>query len=252
MRDARFQLISLRPTGSHAGLRRAAARRGGRVLAMSPWAIAPRDDGQAQRELRDALACACIVFTSPAAVRAAAALQPLRAERGQHWFAVGEGTRLALQRAGVPDAQAPDRMDSEGLLALPGLAALQADDSVGLVTAPGGRGEITRQLQARGVRVVRADVYARVLAAIPSARWRALQRLLDDAASPAYLALSSGDALAEWLAQAPATLAGPLGGLRVIAASERLAMLARAQGFRRVTVAASARPADLLAAIDAA
>ena len=66
------------------------------------------------------------------------------------------------------------------------------------------------------------------------------------------LGVCGGEALAEWLAQAPATLAGPLGDLRVIAASERLAMLARAQGFRRVTVAASARPADLLAAIDAA
>ncbi|RBH28516.1 uroporphyrinogen-III synthase, partial [Xanthomonas oryzae pv. oryzae] len=37
--DAAWTLISLRPSGEHAPLRRAVARHGGRVLALSPWRL---------------------------------------------------------------------------------------------------------------------------------------------------------------------------------------------------------------------
>ena len=252
MHDAGFLLISLRPVGGHDALRRVASRDGGQLLAMSPWRILEQDDADTRRPLREALAAQCVVFTSPAAVRAAARLQRLKAKRTQHFFGVGEGTRRALQRAGIADAQSPTRMDSEGLLALPEIARMRRDDVLGLVTAPGGRGEIARRLQARGVRVLRADVYARGPVSISKAGWQRLQQALDDAASPLYLALSSGDALTEWLAQLPPAMAKPLRDVTVVAASERLAALAREQGFRRIKIAASARPQDLVAAINAA
>lgn len=251
MRDAGFLLISLRPVGGHDGLRRAAARAGGRVLALSPWRIEAHDDAAARRALREALGCPRVVFTSPAAVHAAAALGPLKTKRGQLFLTVGEGTRRALARAGVPDAQAPTRMDSEGLLALPAMTALQRGDVIGLVTAPGGRGEIARQLTARGIGVRRADVYARVPVALPAARIAQLHTLLDEAASPVFLALSSGEAFGQLLAEWPARASKALRRVTVIAASERLAGLAREQGFKRVRVAASARPADLVAAVEA-
>ncbi len=252
MHDAGFLLLSLRPVGGHDGLRRAAARRHGRVLAMSPWRIVALDDADARGQLRDALGCPRVVFTSPAAVQASARLQRLTPKRGQYFFGVGEGTRLALQRAGVADAKAPDRMDSEGLLALPEITTLRRGDAVGLVTAPGGRGEITRQLRARGVQVRRADVYAREAVRIPDARWRLLQQALADATSPIFLALSSGEAFTVLLAQTPPALDKPLRKITVIAASERLATLAREHGFRHADVAASARPHDVLAATNAA
>ena len=44
MPDPTFHLVSMRPRGDHAGLRRAAARHGGRVLALSPWRIEARSD----------------------------------------------------------------------------------------------------------------------------------------------------------------------------------------------------------------
>jgi uroporphyrinogen-III synthase len=138
-------------------------------------------------------------------------------------------------------------MDSEGLLALPALRALRGRD-VGLVTAPGGRGTITPALVRRGARVLRADVYARAPVA-PSPRAVASLRALP---TRPWLALSSGEALSLVLASLPADVAARLRQARVVAASARLQALARAEGMDDVVVAASARPADLVAAVQAA
>ena len=213
---------------------------------MSPWQLQLRNDARSRADLRAALAAPRVVFTSPAAVRAAHALQPLKARRGQHWCAVGAGTAAALRRAGIADVAAPTRMDSEGLLALSELQQVQNLD-VGLVTAPGGRGEITPALQARGARVLRADVYAREPIALAP---RALQQLVEVDA-PLALALSSGEALQRVLDALPTDLATKLRRAHVAAASERLRALAREHGFRDVDLATGPRPAQLLAALSA-
>jgi hypothetical protein len=142
-------VLSLRPVAQHAPLRRAAAMHGARVLALSPWRLQALDDPASREALRAALACSRIVFTSPAAVRAATHLQALRARDGQQWFAVGAGTAAALRRAGIVGVIAPARMDSDGLLALPGLQDVHGRD-VGLVTAAGGREIIAPMLRQRG------------------------------------------------------------------------------------------------------
>ena len=241
-----WYVISLRPRGEHAALRRAAARRGAGLIALSPWTLRDRDDAASRDALRDALAAPRVVATSPAAVRAAARLQPLRAQPGQAWFAVGAGSAAALRRAGIAEVAAPTRMDSEGLLALPGLQHL-AGSTLGLVTAPGGRGALTPALQARGARVLRADVYERVPIA-PSPRAIAALRAL---AAPAVLALSSGEALQRALATLPADVLAKLRAATVVAASERLAELAHGHGFAgEILTAQGPRPRDLIAAID--
>jgi uroporphyrinogen-III synthase len=307
-------VISLRPAGQHEALRRAATRHGARVLALSPWRLAPRDDAATRAALEAALACAKLVVTSPTAVRAAAALQPLRHLPGQAWFAVGDATAQALARAGVAGVLAPRgvdgaradraldvdaplddtrrdgarigsmrmagaqadairngsglfgtagidsipghgiagrstptdsvRMDSEGLLALPGLQDVRGT-AIGLLTAPGGRGVIERALDERGARLLRADVYARDPIAFNRRALDALRALR----APAWLALSSGEALARTLAQLPEDAAARLRAARVVAASPRLAQLARELGFTGVVVAASAQPRDLVATI---
>ncbi|GAB3344990.1 uroporphyrinogen-III synthase [Lysobacter tyrosinilyticus] len=237
-------MISLRPRGEHDALRRAAARYGAGLIALSPWRLQLRDDSRSRADLRTALAAPRVVFTSPAAVRAASALQPLAAMRAQQWCAVGAGTAAALRRAGVAEVAAPARMDSEGLLALPALQQVTGLD-IGLVTAPGGRGEITPVLQARGARVLRADVYAREAVALTP---RALRHLADVDA-PLALALSSGEALQHVLEALPAELAAKLRHAHVAAASERLRSLAREHGFTDVDLAAGPRPAQLLAAL---
>ncbi len=236
-------VISLRPVGDHAAMRRAAAAHGARVLALSPWRIAPDGSREARAQLGAALAADALVFTSPNAVRAAAALRRLRQRRGQPWVAVGGGTAAALRRAGVERVDAPSRMDSEGLLALPVLAQVRGWE-IGLVTAPGGRGEIAAELARRGARVLRANVYARVPVA-PAPRAVAALLALDERP---WLALSSGEALQHILASLSGDAGAALRRARVVAASGRLAALARASGFDHVHLAADARPASLLAA----
>lgn len=244
-----WTVLSLRPRGQHAGLRAASTRAGARLLALSVLAIRTNAAAATRSALASALAADVVVFTSPNAVRAAAALQPLqplRSRRGQRWLAVGDGTRRALQRRGV-SAQAPARMDSEGLLALPALADLRGK-TVGLVTGRGGRGVLEPALRGRGGTLTRADVYARETVALGTARRTALAAVLRQP-QQVLLTLSSGEALAALLAQVELRR---LRQIAVIAASVRLADAARAAGFARVAVAASARPAALLRAATAA
>jgi uroporphyrinogen-III synthase len=231
-RLAGWYVISLRPP---------------RVLALSPLRIEHRVDAATRDALRAALAAGGVVFTSPNAVRAASALQALQPRIAQAWLAVGAGTAAALRRAGVAHVGSPSRMDSDGLLGLPALRDV-AGRTLGLVTAPGGRDLVAATLHQRGADIARADVYARVAAA-PAPRALARLRALD---APLLLALSSGEALAALLAAVPGDARALLQRARVVAASERLASLARHHGCDDVVVAASARPRDLLAAAAAA
>lgn len=184
-----------------------------------------------------------VIFTSPPAVAAAAALQTLRARDAQSWLAVGAGTATALERAGIVGVRAPVRMDSEGLLALPALQPITGR-SVGLVTAPGGRGVIAQAMRDAGADLRRADVYARVPTPPSPARVARLMAL----PAPWLLPLSSGEALLRTLASLPPDAAARLREARVLAASVRLADLARDAGFNRIEQAKDARPASLLAA----
>lgn len=218
-------------------------RHGGGLIALSPWKLLPRDDPATRADLRAALAAPHVVFSSPPAVRAARALESFNPRPGQQWYAVGAGTAAALRRAGVSEVRAPVRMDSEGLLALTALQDVERSD-VGLVTAPGGRNEFAPAMQARGARVLRADVYAREPIRLSP---RAL-RQLREVDAPLLLALSSGEALQRVLAALPADLAPKLRSARVAAASERLRALAGALGFADIVLSAGPRPADLLTA----
>jgi hypothetical protein len=57
-----WTLLSLRPAGGHDGMRRAAARHGGRLLALSPWTLLPCADAEATRALDAALSCEAVLF----------------------------------------------------------------------------------------------------------------------------------------------------------------------------------------------
>jgi uroporphyrinogen-III synthase len=238
-----WYVISLRPRGEHDVLRRAAARYGAGLIALAPWKLVLKDGPATHADLRAALAAELVVFTSPTAVHAARALQPLAPRPGQHWCAVGAGTAAALHDAGVGTVHAPARMDSEGLLGLPVLQGVRGRD-VGLVTAPGGRGEIAPVLAARGARILRADVYGRELIPLDAAAVHELQA----ADVPLALALSSGEALQRVLDAVPAGVAAKLRRAHVVAASERLCVLARSLGFGDVSAAGGPRPDDLIAA----
>lgn len=239
----RWYVISLRPSGEHAPLRRLAAQYGGGLIALSPWRLRTRDDADTRAALDRALAATRALATSPAAARALRELRPdWRASPTQRWYAVGAGTAAALAAAGIAQVRWPRRMDSEGLLDLPELQDLRGEDFA-LLSAPGGRGLIEQALRARGARVIRADVYERVAQA-PS---RAQAQRLCALEAPALLALSSGEALQRLLAQLPDAAGAALRRARVSAASPRLAELARGLGFADVAVADGPLPEQLLA-----
>lgn len=250
MDDAAFLLISLRPANAHEVLRRAAVRHGGKLLAISPWRIVAHDDAASHHELTDALACPTLVFTSPNAVRAADALHPLRSVEGKVWLAVGEGSRRALADVGVANPLAPTRMDSEGLLAMPALTRLGVGERIGLITAPGGRGEIVRQLQAHGIEVLRADVYSRIPLRLSNSAIARLNDALSPPPGEIFISITSAEALEWLLAELPPTLTQPLKHrATVVTASTRLTRLAEQTGFERIRQAASAWPTDLIAVI---
>jgi uroporphyrinogen-III synthase len=242
-------VLSLRPRGQHAGLRAAAARQGARTLALSPFAIEARDDAPTRDALRLALRADIVLYTSPNAVAMAATMHPLTPRRRQVVLAVGSGTVRALQRHGVV-AQSPHRMDSEGLLAMPELADV-AQRRIGLVTGRGGRGVLAPALRKHGAEVMRVDVYARTpLSPSPHALEKLRTALVDPAL--VLLPLSSGEALRPLLPALPQAMRERFTRIAVVAASARLAELARAAGFRRIAIAADARPASLLrAAVEA-
>lgn len=224
-------------------MRRAAAACGLRIVALSPWKITVSDTASTRAALRNAQGAQIVIVTSPAAVRAAAKLSPLRARRGQCWYAIGIGTAQALHRSGIPQVEIPGRMDSEGLLAMPGLREVHGT-RIGLLTAPGGRDRIAPTLRQRGAHVLRADVYERVplrLSATAIARLRASR-------GPWLLPVSSGEALQRVLAEAPPDLAGRLREARVVVASARLAEIASACGCDDVRIAPGPAPKQLMTA----
>ncbi len=240
-----WTVLSLRPRGQHAGLRAGCARNGARTLALSVLSIRRFGDAATRKTLATTLRADIVLLTSPNAVRAAAALHRFKPRRGQRWLAVGAGTQRALQRLGI-EAQAPARMDSEGLLALPELADVDGK-RVGLITGGSGRGLLEPALRARGAEVVRGNLYAREAVPLAPKQRLALHAALADP-KHVLLALTSAEALQELLAQVDVR---QLRSVAVVAASPRLAEIARAAGFTRMACAASARPAALLkAAID--
>ncbi len=238
-------LWSLRPAGEHAALRRAAQGAGFALRTLSLQRLVMREDG---RRLGAALAAPIRLYTSPAAVRFAAAQAPAglsRAAPDGIDIAVGSGTAAALRRAGVAAPRLPQRMDSEGVLALPELQAL-AGVRVGVITAPGGRGLLVPALAERGAEPCVAEVYAR------SPLRGGARRLAGFIADEGGLLLaSSAEALTLLVARLPAAERGAGRRVRartVVVSSARLAALAAQAGFAHVVVADGPTPAALVAA----
>jgi uroporphyrinogen-III synthase len=242
---AGWTVIGLRSSAQNAALAAAVRARGAAFIGLPALRLQRLPADAARPTLAAALACPQCIFTSPVAVRCAAHLLPLAGYSGQA-FAVGAGTAAALQRAGLPQVLAPvGAMHSEGLLALPALNPPAA--AVGLVGAAGGRALLPATLAARGATLVEAHVYRRSSGRLDRRHADALRR----AEPPLALLLTSGEALQNALAVLPADAAQRLRQATVLAASDRLAQLARAQRFDCVRVAGSPRLPALLDALAA-
>jgi uroporphyrinogen-III synthase len=232
-------IVVTRPVGTGASLARAVREAGGDVLLVPGLRLR----ACVARVRVVAGACNMWAFTSPAAVRFAfaAGLRPTR--RHVVVIAVGEGTRAALARRGLPALAPSGRGDSESLLALPALADVR-DRRVALFGAAGGRDVIAPGLRARGAVVEAVHVYERV----PPRLTRRHFEAITGAGDPLVTLVSSGEALGNLVARLPAAALERLRRGHLVASSARVAALARASGFADVSVADSALPRDLLAA----
>ena len=237
-------VVITRPAGTASALARQVRARGGVPLLLPGLALRAAVDPVATRA-----ACAAalddelLIFTSPAAVRFAARLLPLRTHA--QVFAVGQGTAQLLRRHGVlAHAPAPGAsQDSDGLLALPSLRQL-AGRRTALVGAAGGRGVLREQLAARGARLREVHVYRRLPPRLDRRHFGALAALPADAC----VLWSSAEALQQLQRLLPAAAWSSLAAAVAVVSSERLAQAARAAGFVRIRRATSALGADLLAA----
>lgn len=130
------------------------------------------------------------------------------------------------------------------MLAHPQLQSIRGE-TIGLLTAPGGRGLLADRLRARGAQVHIAEVYQRVPLAVTPTRLCALAELPGSTA----LLLTSREAFEPLWRELPPALRKRLTGRPCVVASDRLAAWAASLGFRRVVRAANARPSSLIAAL---
>ena len=235
-------VVITRPAGSATALARAVRAAGGIPVLLPGMALRCAPDATAARvALLAALGDDIVLFTSPAAVRFAARLTPLRT-RAQV-MVIGEGTARVLRRRSAVTPLVPSRQDSEGLLLLHPLAKVRGR-RVALVGAPGGRDVLQRELVLRGATLREVHVYRRVPARLDRRHFHALSRLPQSAC----VLLSSAEALRNLQRQLPERALGPWLATTAVVSSDRLVEAAHEAGFLRVVRASSALAVDLLAA----
>ncbi|WP_158882940.1 uroporphyrinogen-III synthase [Rhodanobacter sp. L36] len=232
-------VVITRPAGTAVAAVRQVRARGGVPLLLPGLALRGiANEDEAAIALGAALADELLIFSSPAAVRFAARLRPLRTKAAV--LAVGEGTARVLRRHGI-DALTPLRQDSEGVLDHAALRDIR-DRHVALIGAPGGRGVLREQLAARGAILRELHVYRRGAPRLDRRHMHAIETL----PASACVLISSAEALHN-LRQllSPAALA-KLRAATLVVSSERLMNVAKDAGFQRLIRAASALTADLL------
>ena len=205
----------------------------------------PADKHAARAQLKSARHAQLLVFVSANAVRYAFPLLPDQLPLDVAIGAVGRATAQALADAGLDATLVPERMDSEGLLALPALQAVQGK-RVYILRGNGGRELLTEVLRERGAEVRAVEVYRRQVPANPPgianlvSNWDRMAQIVT-ATSNAIL-----DNLFSLLGEQGAAL---LRRTPLVVASQRMAEHAIALRCEAVYVAASAGDPDIVATL---
>ncbi|MDD5299536.1 MAG: uroporphyrinogen-III synthase [Gallionella sp.] len=227
---AGLKIAVTRPREQAAQLARSIEQAGGIPLLFPLLDIAPVQEQQALHEQLSRLAQFDLtIFISPnavqygmAAIRAAGGLP-----RATRVATIGQGSAKALHELGIADVIAPaERFDSEGLLALPELQDV-AGWRVLILRGDGGRELLGDTLRARGATVEYAACYRR------SKPQQDVAALLE--AAPDALTVTSSEALEHlWQMQGGGAQRDSLCGIPLFVPHERIAGLARRQGWRQV------------------
>jgi uroporphyrinogen-III synthase len=242
------RIVVTRPQAQAEGLARLIGEAGGEALRIPAIEIRDLADPRAFDALAGRLESFDLaIFVSRNAVRKALAM--LRARRGgKPWPArlavatVGQGSREALEAQGFAQVMAPaSQSDSEALLALPGLAAMQGRRIV-IFRGDGGRQVLGDVLEKRGAIVEYAACYRRVRPDSGEALRGAWAGGVD------AVMLSSAEGLANFVEMLGDGAAARLSAIPVFVPHARVANAAARRGLGRPIVAGP-RDADMVAAL---
>ena len=225
-----WTLVSLRPQNQHAAVRRAAAVWQAKLLAFSAFKLVPAAPSQ---DLTLALSASIRIASSPAAVRFAHLLYPLDGD----WLAIGQKTADSLLHAGARSVQTPEHATAESLLQLPILQSI-AGKTLGLITAPDGRGLLEQELSARGAKLQLAHVYSRQAVRLNA---RQLQKIDALNAHSAFL-VTSQQAFQQFWGQLSVIQQAKIKSLVCVASSPRLVEYLQALGMQRIVCSNSTLP----------
>jgi len=238
------RVVITRPRGQAENLARLVREAGGEPLCIPAIEILPLADAAPFHALAARLGSFDLaIFVSRNAVRSALALLG-----GKPWPAglqvatVGQGSREELEQRGFAGVLAPAaQSDSEALLALPQLAAVQGRRVV-IFRGDGGRQRLGDVLAKRGALVEYAACYRRVRPAADAALREACNGAID------AVTISSAEGLANFLHMLGEEKTRRMAEIPVFVPHPRVAKEAAGRGLRRVIVAGP-RDADMLAAL---
>ena len=234
-------VLNPRPARQAQGLTTALTNAGARVIELPLLEIIPLDLSAVMRQqLLDLDRYDAVLFVSANAARLGLAAV---ADYWPQWphalpaYAVGPATKALLDDGGLC-AIAPEREDSEGLLALPGLTDV-AGQRLLLFRGDEGRELLPDTLRSRGAMVDVMPLYTRRLPSDTFSRWQAYAMM------PDVVLLSSALIWQHWQQVAGSAALQPV----LIAVSQRLAGQVRAAGARRVFCSDGATPQAWLNAL---
>ncbi len=229
-----LRVLNPRPAAQAGALTAALQAAGAEVLALPLLAIEPLPlDAPARACLMDLDQYQAVLFVSANAARLG--LDAV-ADYWPQWpyqlpaFAVGAATREVLAAAALP-VTAPEREDSEGLLALSALQDVAGQRWL-LFRGDEGRELLPETLRARGARVDVLALYRRRLPSAAARQWAAAR-----AGRPDVVLITSARVWQHWRDLAGDFALSPV----LVAVSARVADELRAAGATRVLCAGAAR-----------
>ncbi len=230
----RLNIVVTRPRDQSAGLVRHIERLGGKALLFPLLEIeAVRDDQVLHEQISRLNQTDLAIFISPNAVRYGMAAIRASSElpASLKIATVGQGSAKALRELGIDYVIAPaERFDSEGLLALPEMQNV-AGMRVMIFRGDGGRELLGDTLRARGATVEYVTCYLRGKSSLDGGT------LL--ACGPDALTVTSSEALNHLREMLDEVQFDGLHTIPLFVPHERIAEVARRQGWQHVTVTAS-------------
>lgn len=246
-RLAGLHVVVTRPAEQGDVLVQGLREQGALVAAIPLLAIEPLAEPQRQARITAQLDCLSAgdiaIFISQ---NAASQLLQALARRQRAWpagvdaYAVGSAT-AALLRANGMLVTSPARMDSEGLLALPGLQQVAGRHCL-IIRGEGGRETLAGALRERGAVVEYCELYRRTLPTDAARAWAGWLGQL--ANRPALLCINSTETLKHLLTVD--NLAAARDNLTLLVPGDRVARAAVAAGFARVLTARDATDSSML------